>query len=60
MEDRLQLLKKERKAIDRLTLIPEQMKRMLAIYYDREIEKIKREELEEAHGIQETRRSGQE
>lgn len=58
MEDRLQLLKTERKALDNLTLIPEQMKRMLAIYYDREIEKIKREGLEEDHGVQEARRSG--
>lgn len=54
MEDRLQLLKAERKTLDNLTLIPEQMKRMIAIYYDREIE---REELEAANGSQKTGRS---
>lgn len=53
-EDRLQRLKAERKIIDGLTLITEQMKRMLTIYYDREIEKAEREELEETHGVKKT------
>lgn len=54
MEDRLQLLKTERRTLDSLTLIPAQMKRMLTIYYDREIEKTEREELEETHGAKKT------